>query len=156
MNLKYSIEINHELRVFYPEGFRMMEQGERAKFNQPYEGPGECLSDPERHILISIGYQQPPKLALMLLNSKDLVKNMEPKIRKPMQPYGYKLLDFCNQAVGGEKAYGFAYEYEAQGIGMYAESYALKKGKTVYYFHFYTRKAFREESAPVWGRSQGT
>ena len=150
MEMKNTITINHELGISYPDGFHVMDPGERQRLRVLEDGPVKCLSDPERHIMISIGYKQPPKLALMMLNAKDIAKNAEKKIRKAMQPFGYRPAGFTDRSMGGEKAYGFAYEYEAQGTGMYAETFALKKGKTVYYLHFYARKALQEESAALW------
>ena len=33
---------------------------------------------------------------------------------------------------------------------MYGESYALKDGRTLYYFHLYARQELKEESLPLW------
>ena len=97
-----------------------------------------------------VGWNQVNRLALMVLNEKDLAKNMEKRIRKAMQSYGYRSDGFREQRIIGKSAGGFAYEYTVQGTEMYAESYTMKLDKTVYYFHFYSRTALKDENIPVW------
>ena len=52
------------------------------------DSPGKCLSDPERHILISIGRKTISGFSALLVSTKDAAKRMEASIRKPMQAYG--------------------------------------------------------------------
>ena len=48
------------------------------------------------------------------------------------------------------KAEGFAFEYEKEGTAMYAESFVIKKGKALYYLHFYSRAEFRDVNTELW------
>ena len=144
------IVLNNKLRVQYSEWFRVLSEDERNQIKMLEDGQGICLSDPDRHILVSIGWKQPPRLALMMLNSRDLAKNAEKQISKAMQPYGYIAKGGRQRQIAGTETCGFGYEYTAQGIPMYAETFVMKKGRTVYYFHFYARTALKEESLAVW------
>ena len=145
-----TMAVNHELRFECPEGFHVMDEEERSKLNFYGEGECECLSDPDRHIIISIGWARLGGLGAALGGAASAAKNMEKKLSKPMQQYGYRLLDMKDAMLDGEAAKGYSYEYETQGIGMAGESYACKRNKTMYYLHVYYRKELQEESLPVW------
>ena len=51
--MKTSLE--DKLFLEYPEGFRELNIDERKGMTFAEDGPCLCLSDPEKHILISIG-----------------------------------------------------------------------------------------------------
>ena len=138
------------LSLGYPDGFHIMTGEELSKMNVYGGGTGEGLSDPDRHILITVGYKHAGALTGLLANAKDAAGSMEGRLKKLMQPYGYKKGGFCTKTVGNESAEGFSYEYEAQGIGMYGESYVIKRGKTFWYLHFYARTELKAESLKVW------
>lgn len=55
-----------------------------------------------------------------------------------------------NRVIANENAEGLGYEYTAQGIHMYGESYVIKHEKYFFYFHFYTRIEFKEENRLIW------
>ena len=55
--MKNYVTLNNTLQVFYPDGFHVMDEAERSKLKSLGGGPVECLSDPERHILISTGWK---------------------------------------------------------------------------------------------------
>lgn len=144
------LTLNHALILTCPDGFHEMDGEERSKLNFLEEGEGVCLSDPERHIIVTVGWKRTGGIVSFLLNDKDLAKNMEARLRKPMRPYGYKLEGFAAQQVGGREAQGVRYRYQVGDVGMYGESLVLKSGRTLYYFHFYAREALKAESVPIW------
>ena len=145
--------LDKELEIDLPDGFYELNEEERQKMNFFTEG-GEfsCFSDPERHILVSVGKKEINAFAAMLLNSKDIAKNMEQMIEKALVPADYHFGSYRSQKNGSLGFEGFRYDYSAQGIGMTAESYAAKYKRTVYYVHIYMRSALKEESLPVTGR----
>lgn len=144
------ILLNNSLKLPCPDGFHVMDEEEKSQLNIMRDGPGVCLSDPERHMMVSIGWQQVGGLTSMLLKSGDIVKNSEKAVSKSMQSYGYQREGFLQRSIAGNQAEGFAYTYEAQGVPMYGQSCAMKVGKVFYYFHCYARQALREESLKVW------
>ena len=134
------LELEDKMMLSYPDSFHVMDSEERKSIQFFGDAQGECLSDSERHIMISIGWKSVGIVSALLLNAKDLAKKMESDIRKPMQRYGYRLGDFAAKKVGSKRAEGFCYEYETQGIGMYGESYVVKNGRTFYYLNLYARR----------------
>ena len=142
--------LNNTLRIPCPEGFHVMDEKERSELTFIADGPGVCLSDPDRHIIISAGCKQASSFTSFFFNEKDAARSMEQQIAKPMAAYGYRNLGAAGRSAGGRIVHGFAYIYEAQGIAMYAESHVSKIAKTFYYIHYYTREALKEENMPVW------
>ena len=144
------IAMNDTLKVFYPEGFHVMDESERSRLTAIAEGPMECLSDPERHSMITIGYKQIGALTGMLLSAKDAAKSAESYVRKALKANNYRTIGFLTKKAGGETAEGYSFEYEAEGIPMCGETYVVKRGKAFYYLHFYTRTAYKDENLEIW------
>ena len=141
--------LNNELLLKYPEGFHVMSEEERSKMNMLEEGKWAGLFDPDKHILVTVGWKQ-TGIASMILSGLDLANNMEKHIRRAMMSFGYRLEGFKECQIADTKVHGFGYEYVSHEIPMYAESYAMKKGKVIYYFHFYARTAMKSESIAIW------
>lgn len=144
------IELDDKLTLSFPESFHVMDESEQGGMRFYGGSRGQCLSDPERHILISVGRKSIGGISALLVSAKDAAKRMEASIRKPMQAYGYRLNSFLAKDVGGKQAEGFGYEYEAQGIGMYGESFVVKQDRTLYYLNLYARQERKAESMEVW------
>ena len=132
----------------FPEGIRVLSDEERRGMNFIENGPGVCLSDPDRHIKISISWKKAGLLAV-LADPKDAVKTMEARIGSPMQQFGYKQEGFFERPVGGKMFSGFRYSYTVQDTGMTGESLIGKNGKVFYYLHFYARSEM-PESIEIW------
>ena len=144
------IVLGDKLTLSCPDGFHILDSAEKSSMQFFGGSTGECLSDPERHILISIGWKAIGSFSSFLVNAKDAAKRMEASIRKPMQSFGYQLNEFAAKRVGGEQAEGFRYEYESRGVAMYGESYVIKYDRKLYYLNFYARRELLEESLDVW------
>ena len=144
--------LNNDLLLPCPEGFRLMEDAERDSLQMIEKGPGIVLSDPARHMMISVGWKQPNGLALLLLSDGDLVKKTEQTVRKAMQPCGYRAEGPTRHLnrVAGLTMNGFRYGYTAQGVEMSAETCILRRKKTLYFFHCYVRAAQRDEGFALW------
>lgn len=147
--------LNDELYLTYPAGFRRMTAEELGKLQMLAAGEGVALTDPERHMIVTVGWKQPGMLTNMLLSVKDLAKNMERQIRKPMEEFGYRLESRQERDIAGLPARGICYTYRVQGTDMYAESWVCRNKRTVYWFHVYARNELREESLPVWSEILG-
>ena len=145
-----TIKENDKLILSYPDGFHVMDDTEKSDMRFYNGSSGTCLSDPERHILVSIGWNPIKGLSALLIRAEDAAKKMETGIRKPMQQYDYRLIGFVSKEIGNEKAEGFSYEYETQGIPMYGESYVVRHDGVLYYLNCYLRKELANESLEVW------
>ena len=140
----------HGLNLSRPEGFHVMDEAEWSKLRVLEQGEGAGLSDPERHMIITLGYKQTGVFSAALLNTKDLAKNMEKQIHKPMTALGYQLESWKTCTISGREAEGFRYSYTVQNVGMTAESYVIKDKKEIYYLHAYMRTELLAASDPVW------
>ncbi len=145
-----SVTFNNALTMTFPEGFHVMDASERKEINILGDGPSEILTDPDRHIIVSIGWKPLPLLSSMLLGAKDGAKNTKAAISKAMDPYGFHANETLKKSLGSDTAEGFSYDYTAQGISMYGESYVVKHNKTFYYLYLYARAERKEESLRVW------
>ena len=150
------IILNNEWKLIFPDGFRVMDAEEKNRLNFIEKGPGECLTDPEKHITVSIAWKAAGFLASALLNTRALAQNMEAQTRKPMSAYGNQLEGFVSGNTGGKEFDGYRCRYEVQGTGMFAQSLVVRSKRTFYYLHFYCREAMREESLEILEEILGT
>lgn len=144
------VTLNSELKFPIPDGFHVMDEEEMSGMTMIAAGPGVCLKDPERHMVVSVGYKIAGLLTSKILSQKDIAEKSEGTIRQAMQPYHYRPDGAGKREICRLAADGFGYQYTAEEADMYAETYVIKKGKTFYYFHVYMRAALKEESMPVW------
>ena len=105
MNDNY-IVLNDTVKLFYEDGFHVMADSELAKLRSPWQGPMQGLSDPARHIMITVGWKPVGNVLSMLLKPKDIAKKMESDIRKAMKAYDYRPQGFLTKEIAGQKAEG--------------------------------------------------
>lgn len=148
--------LEDKLFLEYPEGFHELDEDERKPLTFLEEGPCLCLSDPGKHILISIGWKQLNGFLSMMLKTSEIAGNMAKQIKAGMQPYGCRQLGNVTRTIAGYKAEGIDYEYKAEGIDMLGESLALKLDKDLYYFNLYTRQEFAADSMMEFENILGT
>lgn len=142
--------LNNILDLTYPEGFHVLSDEERGKLQYLANGPGETLSDPDRHMMLSFGWQPLNGFTALLIGIHDVSMKMKTLITASMAHLRFKEEKDLKRTIGGEKAEGFRFSYTAQEIPMTGESYVVKYKKTLYYFHYYTRTEFREGNQAVW------
>ena len=140
----------HGLTLCRPEGFHEMDEAEWSKLRLLADGEGAGLSDPERHMIVTVGYKRAGSLASALLNTKDLARNMEKQICRSMASLGCRSEGVKPRSIGGRDAWGVRYSYTVQDTGMTGESYVLKDGREIWYLHVYMRTALLADSEPVW------
>ncbi|MCR5322430.1 MAG: hypothetical protein K6E85_04045 [Lachnospiraceae bacterium] len=120
-----TIQIN-DISLSYPEGFHEMSDREKAGL-QFFKGQqGTCLSDPEKHILVSIGFRK-SAIASLMIDGEKAAREAEKNIREPMKNFGYRMENFSECEIAGQKAYGFRYHYTARDIGMTGEQFLCRQ-----------------------------
>ena len=140
------LTVNQELLLNVPDSFHVMSETERQNVNVMGEGEWIGLSDPDQHIIMTVGWKEIPAFSAFLLSSKSLAQNMEKQLGTPMKPYGYDLIGFQSRQIADMPAEGFQYRYTVGDIGMTGYSCVLKHSRTVYYFHLYARTANESDS----------
>ncbi len=139
------VVLNQELMISIPEGFHVMSEEELSRLNHYGQIPNWCVSDPDRHIILSVSWKK-SGFASFLLNTAEVAKKMEGEIHRLLSSYGYELKGYITENLGGVSADGFRYSYIAQDVLMIGESLSAKKGKVFYYIHGYLREELQEES----------
>lgn len=143
------ISIENKLYMDCPEGFRQLSEEELQKMNMIARGKGLCISDSERHIVISVAWTQVNPLSSWLLGTRETAGSMARHIGKSMKPFSYYWLNNVKREIDGQVARGLDYEYVVQGINMTGESLVVKVEENLFYFHMYGRKVRRDESLAV-------
>ena len=144
------ILINDSLDLCLPDGFHVMDVAERSSLKLLNDGPSEFVTDPDRHITLSVGWRKAPLISYLLLNTKDAAKAAERSISGPMGDYGYESLGHTSAVIGGLELAGFCFRYTASGIAMMGEILVAKHSGHFYYFNYYTREALWEENLSVY------
>jgi len=139
----------NELKIFYPEGFHVMDALERSELNMLGNDSAEMIFDPDRHMSISIGWRR-IGLGARMNSVSDILKKTEAGISSAMQPYGYKFGSTAPLEIDGEPADSFCYEYTAKEIDMYGETVVVKHGKVLYNIHLYARKELIDSNMGAW------
>ena len=135
-----------------PEGFRELTQKERDKLNMPGGGESLCLANEAEHIMVSIGWKDVNALAGLLLHIIPPVTSTEAAVTQSMSKFGYRRETMLRRTIGGQEAKGFRYTYTAGGTDMVGESYVVRQGRSLTFFHAYLRAERRESSLPQWER----
>lgn len=144
------VVLNEELTLNLPEGFRILSEEERKAMPSTDEPPAWCARDGQRHLVIVAYWKKIGGLSAMLINEKDVIRHVEQTVSKPMAQYGYHLENWESILIGDRKAQGICYSYQAEGIGMMADSFVVKSRRTLYYFHAYSRSVLHEENRILW------
>jgi hypothetical protein len=143
------ISLDKRLYMDCPDGFRRLTEEELQKMNLVAGGKGLCISDPNRHIVITVTWTQGNVLTSWLMGTREAAGSMARHIGKSMKKFNYVWLDDVKRTVDGQTARGIDYEYVVNGINMTGESLVIKMEENIFYFHMYARKARRAESLAV-------
>ena len=144
------VTVNNELVLSVPEGFRLKSEEEVKAMNMIGGGSIVCMEDPDRHVLISVGWKTVGALTALLFSSGSVAKTSEAQVARSMRQYGYKRGGFGKRTIGGKEADCFAFTYTAQDIPMAGESCVLKKDRMLYFFHVYGREENKAADLPMW------
>ncbi len=150
MENRNQLTVNDVLTLHYQDGFHVMSAEEKRQLTALGEGPAEALKDPDRHVIITLGWKKVSRLISTLFSADDAADAIRKSLRKPMAAFGYHGERELSRTIAGEHAGGIGYEYKTQGIAMYGESYVIKLRNYYYYFHIYTRAEYKDENLQLW------
>ena len=139
-----SMLISGVMTLHYPDSFHEMSRQELADAQFLNDEKGMCISDPDSHILISVGYQQINGFSALMLSGKDIAVKDEKIIGRRIRDLGYQREGFLRRKASGKTAEGFGYTYDKNGIRMYGEYLIIKNGRTLCYLYLYTRNELKE------------
>lgn len=144
------LKISERFRLICPEGFRMLTEKEIAKLNTLGAGESLFLTNETDHIIASIGWKDVNAFASLLLHLVSPINSVEASVSRAMAPYGYRKETMLERQIGHQPAKGFRYTYTAGDTPMVGESYVIRQGKSLTFFHGYLRASMRESSLPRW------
>ena len=144
------LKISERFQLICPESFRMLTEKEIAKLNTMGAGESLFLTDEANHIVASIGWKDVNAFAGFLLHLISPVSSVEASVNRAMAPYGYRKETMLERQIGHQPAKGFRYTYTAGDTPMVGESYVIRQGKSLTFFHGYLRASMRESSLPRW------
>ena len=138
------ITLYDELKLIYPDIFRIMKEEALKKLDYAYGSPELTLYDEEDHALLTVGHKKINFIVSKLLSAKDIAKKSELVIKKAMEGFEYRFDKFETRDFGDKKADGFRFEYKADNIDMIAHMYVVKIKTNLFYIYFYGRKESEE------------
>ncbi len=143
------ISIENRLYMDCPEGFHELTEEERKGMNFAADEKVMAISDPVRHIIITVAWAQISGLNAWLLGRREVSWNMSRQIEKKLKKFSFVWLADIKRDIDGRLARGMDYEYVANRIHMSCESLVIKSEENLYYFHMYASKIRRDESLEI-------
>ena len=127
INDTYTLQIPDHFKVLTEEDLRGM-----------YKNVGDPfmwgVRDEETHQIIVALWKQYPLLLTWALDLKSIVRKNEQMTGKAHAEHGYRLLEFFSLKAGEEKAEGYRFAYDKEGITQVANVFLLKDGRMIYAF----------------------
>ena len=106
-------------------------------------------------IIIALWKQYPALLSCML-DLKAVVKKNEQLTRKAHEAHGYRFLEFFSMQAGEEKAEGYRFIYEKEGVAQVCSNFLIKDGRTIYAFICIGREEHAEADKAVFSQIMKT
>lgn len=127
--------INEAFTLQIPDGFEVLTEDDLRKMYRNVGDPFRWgIRDTENHVIITALWKQYPALLSWMLDLKAIVKKNEQLTGKAHAAHGYRFLEFFSMQAGDEKAEGYRFFYDKEGITQACSNCLIKDGRTVYAF----------------------
>ena len=137
--------INGIWRLQLPDGFVRISDEELAGMSRAGGDPFRWgARDAEKHAVLLALWKEYNGLLARMADLKAIVRKNEQQTARAHAEYGYRLIEFCGMDAGEEKAEGFRFSYEREGITQVCSNLLIKEGKTVYAFMYIGRTEHAE------------
>ena len=145
-----TLKIGDRFALPCPEGFHAPSEAEQEKLHLPEGDDSLCLISEEDRMVVSVGWKQVNAFAGLILHLISPVTSMEAGVHQSMAPYGYRRETALTRQIGDRKAEGFRYTYTAGDNPMVGESYVIREGRSLTFFHVYLSAALQEQGLARW------
>ena len=115
-------------------------------------GDSLYLTLEESRLIVSMGWKEVNALAGILLHVIPPVASMEAAVNQSMAGYGFRRETRLTRQIAGQKAEGFRYTYTAGDNPMVGESYVIRQGRSLTFFHAYFAAALRDQALARWNQ----
>ena len=153
----YKQTINDTFTLEIPDRFEILNEEDLRGM---YRGTGDPfrwgVRDTENHAIIVALWKQYPALLSWMLDLKAIVKKNEQLTGKAHQEHGYRFLEFFSMQAGEEKAEGYRFTYEKEGVTQACNNFLIKDGRTVYAFICVGREENMEADREMIGQVMST
>lgn len=127
--------INDTFTLQIPDRFEVLTEEELRKMYRNAGDPFQWgVRDAENHVIIVALWKKYPVLLSWMLDLKAIAKKNEELTRKAHEGHGYRFLEFFSMQAGNEKAEGYRFTYDKEGVAQTASNFLIKDGRTIYAF----------------------
>jgi len=127
--------INETFALQIPDGFEVLTENDLGKMYRNVGDPFRWgVRDAENHVIITALWKQYPALLSWTLDLKAIVKKNEQLTGKAHAAHGYRFLEFFSMQAGDEKAEGYRFCYDKEGVTQVCSNCLIKDGRTIYAF----------------------
>ena len=145
-------KVNDLFSIEVPEGFHTMSTEELRKAYRD-ENPNRWgMWDQERHVMVTVMWQEYSRLVMMLADTKAICRKNEQIASKGYANNGYVSDGFFSVKVDGEKAEGYRFSYSVDGVEQSAETILFKLEKTIFTITCGGRRENRETDRELFDR----
>ena len=127
INGTFTLEIPDRFEVLSEEDLR----GMYRNVGDPFQWG---VRDTENHVIIVALWKKYPVLLSWTLDLKAIVKKNEQLTGQAHAEHGYRFLEFFSLQAGDEKAEGYRFTYEKEGVTQACSNFLIKDGRTIYAF----------------------
>ena len=127
INDTFTLEIPDRFEVLSEEDLR----GMYRNAGDPFQWG---VRDTENHVIIVALWKKYPALLSWTLDLKAIVKKNEQLTGQAHAEHGYRFLEFFSMQAGDEKAEGYRFTYEKEGVTQACSNFLIRDGRTIYAF----------------------
>ena len=127
INDTFTLEIPDRFEVLSEEDLR----GMYRNAGDPFQWG---VRDTENHVIIVALWKKYPALLSWTLDLKAIVKKNEQLTGQAHAEHSYRFLEFFSMQAGDEKAEGYRFTYEKEGVTQACSNFLIKDGRTIYAF----------------------
>ena len=135
------VVLNDQLHLAYPDGFRLMDDEELARLFTDQVPNSWGIWDTDRHIVVSVLWNESNALLSKLVSNKDLAKRIRKHLSKAYANSGFRADGVVKTEVCGTEACGFDFDYQVEGIDQVGKIMVFKHVEartcccdTIYYY----------------------
>lgn len=149
--------INETFALQIPDGFEILTEEDLRKMYRNAGDPFRWgVRDTENHVIILALWKQYPALLSWTLDLKAIVKKNEQLTGKAHAAHGYRFLEFFSMQAGDEKAEGYRFSYDKEGMTQVCSNCLVRDGRTIYAFMCVGREENMETDRATFRRMMET
>ena len=127
--------INDTFSLEIPDRFELLnEEDLRGMYRDAGDPFTWGVRDTENHTIIVAMWKQYPALLSWTLDLKAILKKNEQLTGRALKEHGYRFLEFFSMQAGEEKAEGYRFTYEREGVTQVCNNFLTRDGRTIYAF----------------------